>query len=83
MKITFSRAFKWCPDRKSLLFHAFAAAKQVRCVVTQEFLAPFAQTLDETNALAIFRDRQSEIESSFAAAIREGQDSAGEIILLA
>jgi hypothetical protein len=83
MKITFSPVMEWSMLRGSILLHANADGKSIRCVVPQEFLtAPYVEPLDDENARAIFHKRKSEIEACLEARIHEGSfDPNGEIIL--
>ena len=63
MKINFSPEVTWSDDRMSVLLHAHADGKSIRCVVAQEFLtAPYAERLSGEKARVIFHERKSEIE---------------------
>jgi hypothetical protein len=83
MQITFSPTESWSFDRESIVFHARAEDKTIRCIVPHEFLtAPFAKKVTEEEARTMFHDRRSEIESLLQKRIQAGVfDSPGEIIL--
>lgn len=83
MQITFFPTESWSFDRESIVFHASADGKAIRCIVPQEFLtAPYVKKLTEEEARTMFHDRRSEIESLLQVRIQAGAfDSPGEIIL--
>ncbi len=83
MQIDFLPHESWSFERESIILHARAGGKMVRCVVTQDFLtAPFVLKGDEREARRLFHARLGQIESLLRRRIEAGErDAAGEVVL--